>query len=69
MLLTRDQLAEEIGCAPKHVSTINGNAGKMGVIRRERRKIEGMQGRGVAVYFINPHVAWNGSLDVRKAQA
>jgi hypothetical protein len=23
----------------------------------------------MAVYFINPHVAWNGSLDVRKAQA
>lgn len=41
----------------------------MGVIRRERRKIEGMQGRGMAVYFINPHVAWNGSLDVRKTQA
>jgi len=39
------------------------------VIRRERRKIEGMQGRGMAVYFINPHVAWNGSLDARKAQA
>jgi len=28
VLLTRDQLAEEIGCAPKHVSPINGNAGK-----------------------------------------
>ncbi|AOW48003.1 hypothetical protein A4S02_14320 (plasmid) [Acetobacter ascendens] len=69
VLLTRDQLAEEIGCAPKHVSTIMGTLEKMGVIRRERRKIEGMQGRGVAVYFINPHEAWNGSLDVRKAQA
>lgn len=69
VLLTRDQLAERIGCAPKNVSTIMGTLEKMGVIRRERRKIEGMQGRGVAVYFINPHVAWNGSLDVRKAQA
>ncbi|WP_249196294.1 hypothetical protein [Gluconobacter kondonii] len=39
------------------------------MIRRERCKIEGMQGRGVAVYFINPHVAWNGWLDIRKAQA
>jgi len=69
VLLTRDQLAERIGCASKHVSTIMGTLEKMGVIRRERRKIEGMQGRGIAVYFINPHVAWNGSLDVRKAQA
>lgn len=69
VLLTRDQLAEKIGCAPNHVSRIMGTLEKMGVIRRERRRVEGMQGRGMAVYFINPHVAWNGSLDVRKAQA
>jgi len=69
VLLTRDQLAERIGCAPKNVSTIMGTLEKMGVIRRERRRIEGVQGRGMAVYFINPHVAWNGSLDVRKAPA
>jgi len=69
VLLTRDQLAEEIDCAPRSVSTIMGTLEKMGVIRRERRKIEGVRGPGMAVYFINPHVAWNGSLDVRKTQA
>ena len=69
VLLTRDQLAERIGCAPRSVSTIMGTLERMGVIRRERRRIEGVQGRGIAVYFINPHVAWNGSLDVRKAEA
>ncbi|MDE7549081.1 helix-turn-helix domain-containing protein [Acetobacter fabarum] len=69
ILLTRDQLAEKMGCASNHVSRIMGTLEKMGVIRRERRRIEGVQGRGMAVYFINPHVAWNGSLDVRKAQA
>lgn len=69
VLLTRDQLAEEINCAPRSVSTIMGTLEKMGVVRRERRKVEGMKGPGMAVYFINPHVAWNGSLDVRKAQA
>jgi CRP-like cAMP-binding protein len=69
VMLTRDQLAERIGCAPKNVSTIMGTLERMGVIRRERRRIEGVQGRGMAVYFINPHVAWNGSLDVRKAEA
>jgi CRP-like cAMP-binding protein len=69
VLLTRDQLAEEIDCAPRSVSTIMGTLEKMGVIRRERRKIEGVRGPGMAVYFINPHVAWNGSLDIRKAQA
>ena len=69
VLLTRDQLAERIGCAPGHVSRVMGTLERMGVIRRERRRIEGVQGRGVAVYFINPHVAWNGSLDARKAEA
>lgn len=69
VLLTRDQLAEKIDCAPRSVSTIMGTLEKMGVIRRERRKIEGVRGPGMAVYFINPHVAWNGSLDARKAQA
>ncbi len=67
--LTRDQLAAEIGCAPKHVSTIMGTLERLGVVRRERRRIEGIQGRGMAVYFVNPHVAWNGSLDIRKAEA
>ena len=69
VLLTREQLAERIGCALSNMSKIMGTLEKMGVIRRERRRVEGMQGRGMAVYFINPHVAWNGSLDVRKAQA
>lgn len=69
VMLTRDQLAERIGCAPGHVSRVMGTLERMGVVRRERRRIEGVQGRGMAVYFINPHVAWNGSLDVRKAEA
>lgn len=69
VMLTRDQIAGEIGTAPRHVSTIMGTLETMGVIRRERRRVEGMQGPGQAVYFINPHVAWNGSLEVRKEEA
>jgi len=69
VMLTRDQFAEKISCAPKNVSTIMGTLERMGVIRRERRRVEGIQGPGMAVYFINPHVAWNGSLDVRKVEA
>ena len=69
VMLTRDQIAGKIGCAPKNVSTIMGVLERMGVIRRERRRIEGMQGPGVAVYVINPHVAWNGSLEVRKRES
>jgi CRP-like cAMP-binding protein len=69
VMLGRAELAEKIGCAPRSVSTIMGTLEKMGVIRRERRRIEGVQGRGEAVYFINPNVAWNGSLEIRKEEA
>ena len=69
VMLTRDQIAEKIGCAPGHVSRVMGTLEQMGVIHRERRRVEGVQGRGVAVYVINPHVAWNGSLEARKREA
>jgi hypothetical protein len=69
VMLTRDQFAEKIGCSTENLSRIMGTLEQMGVIRRERRKVDGMQGRGMAVYFINPHVAWNGSLELRKQEA
>ena len=69
VMLTRDQLSERMGCAPGHVSRAMGTLERMGIIRRERRRVEGIQGRGIAVYFINPHVAWNGSLEARKEEA
>ncbi len=69
VMLTRDELAKEIGCNPNHVSNIMATLERLGVIRRERRRIEGVRGRGIAVYIVNPHVAWNGSLDTRKAEA
>ncbi len=69
VMLTRDQLADEIGCDPNHVSNVMGTLMRMGVIRRERHRVEGMRGPGMVVYFVNPHVAWNGSLDARKAEA
>lgn len=69
VMLSREQIAEEIGCAPKHVSTIMGTLEQLGIIRRERERIDGMKGRGVARYFVNAHVAWNGSLEARKKEA
>jgi CRP-like cAMP-binding protein len=69
VMLTRDQFAEKIGTLPRNVSTIMGTLERMDVIRRERRAIEGVRGRGMVVYFINPHVAWNGSLQIRKQEA
>ena len=69
IMLTRDQLAEEIGCSVANVSRVMGTLEDLGVIRRERRKVDGMQGRGMAVYFVNPHVAWNGDLTLCKRRA
>lgn len=69
VMLTREQFAQQLGTAPRHVSTVMGVLERIGVIRRERRRIEGVQGPGMAVYFINPHVAWNGSLEGRRQEA
>lgn len=69
VLMTRAEFAEKIGTAPHNVSTVMGVLERMGVIRRERRRLAGVQGPGEAVYFVNPHVAWNGSLDLRKEEA
>jgi Crp-like helix-turn-helix domain len=69
IMLTRDQLAAEIGCTPNHISRIMGTLEDMGVVIRKRRKVDGMQGPGMAVYFLNPHVAWNGNLEIRQREA
>jgi CRP-like cAMP-binding protein len=69
VILTREELAERIGTTPAHVSRMMGTLERIGVIFRERAKLEGMRGRGVARYRVNPHVAWHGDLDVRKEQA
>lgn len=67
--LTREELAEKIGTAPRHISTIMGTLEDMGVITRERVKVAGMRGCGVARYRVNSHVAWNGKLTIREEKA
>ena len=69
IMMRRDELAEEIGCSPQNVSQIMGVLERMGAVRRTRQKVPGIRGPGMAVYFINPHVGWNGSLDARKVEA
>ncbi len=68
-VLTRHEIAERIGCTPNAVSQIMSTLERMGVLRRELTRVEGMRGRGVVTYVVNAHVAWNGSLDVRKEEA
>lgn len=69
IMMRRDELASEIGCSPQNVSQIMGVLERIGAIRRTRQKVPGVRGPGVAVYYINPHVGWNGSLGTRKEEA
>ena len=69
VMLTRDQIADQLETSAGNVSLVMATLDRMGVIRRERRRIEGVRGQGMVVYFINPHVAWNGSLEIRKDEA
>lgn len=69
VMLTRDEIAEKIGTHPDNVSRIMSTLEGMDIIRRERRQMEGVRGPGMAVYFINAYVAWNGSLEIRKREA
>ncbi len=63
---TRQEIADEIGCAPNNVSAIMGTLEELGVVRRERRPEPGYRGRGRVVYTVNVDVAWNGDLEFRK---
>jgi len=67
--LTRDELAEAVGIAPRHVSAAMGRLEKLGAIIRERVRVPGMRGPGKARYRLNPHVGWNGKLDRRQHAA
>jgi DNA-binding transcriptional ArsR family regulator len=60
--LSRQEFADELGILPRNVSSVMGTLERLGVIRRVR------EGNRVT-YFVNANVAWNGDLDLRKAQA
>lgn len=67
--MTREELAHEIGTDPRNISTMMGTLEEMKVVFRERVKVAGMRGPGIARYRLNQWVGWNGDLDVRKQQA
>lgn len=70
ILLNRQQLAERMECRPDRVSTAMGILQRLGiVIKGERIKVPGLRGPGLATYFVNPHAAWNGSLEIQKITA
>jgi Crp-like helix-turn-helix domain len=56
ILLTRDELAEQVGAHPDNVTRIMADLEAIGAISRRRERVAGMRGPGVARYFMNPNV-------------
>jgi hypothetical protein len=56
ILLTRDEIAEQVGTHPDIVSTIMADLESIGAISRRRERVAGMRGPGVVRYFMNPNV-------------
>jgi hypothetical protein len=56
VMLSRDELAEQVGQPPSDVSRIMGELERIGAISRRREKVPGMRGQGIVRYFMNPNV-------------
>lgn len=70
VLLDRERLAKLVRCSSSNLSTVIAALKKLKVITRtERRRIPGVQGPGEVVYYVNPRLAWNGTLQDREAAA
>lgn len=69
ILLNRQDFARRLGTAPHNISRVMTTLERLGVITRERRRLDGVQGPGEVVYFVNANVAWNGNLELRKEEA
>lgn len=61
IMLSHDQIAEEIGVTSEYVSETMGDLVKLKVIFTEHQHLKGVQGPRRAVYFMNKHVAEVGS--------
>jgi len=69
VLLSREEFAEKLGVDANRVSTVMSTLERMGVVRRDWTRVEGLRGRGVVTYVVNPDVAWNGTLEEREVEA
>ena len=61
VMLTREEIAEQVGIAVQEVSKIMNELVTFGAIFSEREKIAGMRGPGLVRYYMNKHVAEVGS--------
>lgn len=56
IMLTRDELAGGLGFPPDTVTRIMATLRECGAVSSKRVKVEGVRGRGMVRYFMNPNV-------------
>jgi len=61
VMLTREEIAEQVGIRVSDVSQIMNELVTFGAIFSEREKVAGMRGPGLVRYYMNKHVAEVGS--------
>ena len=61
IMLTHDQIAGKIGITLEHVGEIMGELVSCRALFTECQRLEGAQGPGEVVYFMNRHIAQYGS--------
>lgn len=61
IMLTREEIAEQVGISADNVSRIMNELVKFGAIFSKREKVAGMRGPGLVRYYMNRHVAEVGS--------
>lgn len=61
VMLTREEIAEQVGVPVNHISQIMNELVAFGAIFSEREKVAGMRGPGLVRYYMNKHVAEVGS--------
>lgn len=61
IMLTREEIAEQVGISADNVSRIMNELVRFGAIFSKREKVAGMRGPGLVRYYMNRHVAEVGS--------
>jgi hypothetical protein len=67
--LTRKQLADMLDVHPNHVTDAMRVLEREGVIRRDRKRLQGVPGAPSVVYVVDPDVAYMGNLKARPKAA
>jgi len=57
VMLTREEIAEQVGIPVNHISQIMNELVSFGAIFSERERVAGMRGPGLVRYYMNRHVA------------